>query len=400
MQSQLVKSLSLSRCRRINSAGFKRAGPSVTQRLNSTSAPKTKPSPALVQQLRKETSCSIQKAIQALSTTSNDYQKAVEWIQADLAQAGQKAATKLSSRTTSSGLVALSSLSNGLGVERIGNVGIPLRVGVVEVGCETDFVARSSVFEKLCRDLAWSIGFYADEGGVGPSRQYIQTVDVQSILEAPMVSEPSGAGEESAESSARQFEATSPAISIQTAITNTITLVGEKITLKRAASVTALPLPLESTSTLSAGMYAHNSTAPKEARGLSGTIGGVALLRLKADNLRGLILPETQGGHGTEWRAEYRGLERAIARQLVGFETNGLRAKEGENGPVDDGPAPLYSQPFHTYGPLAARIARYQNLNLDTVGGALDAWGPASGMEQGSVEVLEYLKWKVGEETP
>ncbi|CAG7853826.1 SubName: Full=Uncharacterized protein {ECO:0000313/EMBL:CCA67744.1} [Serendipita indica DSM 11827] len=384
MQSQLVKSLSLSRCRRINSAGFKRAGPSVTQRLNSTSAPKTKPSPALVQQLRKETSCSIQKAIQALSTTSNDYQKAVEWIQADLAQAGQKAATKLSSRTTSSGLVALSSLSNGLGVERIGNVGIPLRVGVVEVGCETDFVARSSVFEKLCRDLAWSIGFYADEGGVGPSRQYIQTVDVQSILEAPMVSEPSDI--------TRYFD---PNGHYEYHYTRR-----REITLKRAASVTALPLPLESTSTLSAGMYAHNSTAPKEARGLSGTIGGVALLRLKADNLRGLILPETQGGHGTEWRAEYRGLERAIARQLVGFETNGLRAKEGENGPVDDGPAPLYSQPFHTYGPLAARIARYQNLNLDTVGGALDAWGPASGMEQGSVEVLEYLKWKVGEETP
>ena len=383
----------------MNASTFGLAGAPATRRLNSTSTPKTKPSPALVQQLRKQTSCSIQKAIQALSTTSNDYQKAVEWIQADLAQAGQKAANKLSSRTTSCGLIALSPLSNGSAVERIGNVGIPLRVGVVEVGCETDFVARSSVFEKLCRDLAWSIGFYADEGGVGPSRQYIQPVDVQSILEAPMVSEPGGLGEESAESSARQFEATSPAISIQTAILNTITLVGERITLKRATSVTALPLPLESTNALSVGMYAHNSTAPKEARGFSGTIGGVALLGLKANNLRGLVLPESQSERGGEWRVEYRGLERALARQLVGFETDGLRAKDGQNGPVDDGPAPLYSQPFHTYGPLASRVSRYQNLNLETVGSALDAWGPASGMEQGSVEVLEYLKWKVGEET-
>ncbi|CAG8724904.1 1209_t:CDS:2, partial [Acaulospora colombiana] len=239
-----------------------------------------KASPKLVQQLRKQTSCSISKAIQALSSTGNDYDKAIDWLQKDLEATGQKVVNKLSGRIAGNGLIGISPLSNG-GVDRVGNVGIPLRIGMVEVNCETDFVARSEVFEKLCRDLAWSIGFYAEDSA--SSRKYAQNIDVNSILEAPMLSEP--AIEETNSSS-------SNSTSISGAITNAMTRVGEKITLRRAACISAQPLLLESKLALSAGMYTHNSTTPKGARGMTGTVGGSILLQLRANNLRRLLLPE------------------------------------------------------------------------------------------------------------
>ncbi|PVF96074.1 hypothetical protein CPB86DRAFT_775959 [Serendipita vermifera] len=357
------------------------------QSLKHEKAAPAKASPKLVQQLRKQTSCSISKAIQALSSTRNDYDKAVEWLQKDLEATGQKVVNKLSGRTAGNGLIAISPLSNG-GVDRIGNVGIPLRIGMVEVNCETDFVARSEVFEKLCRDLAWSIGFYAEDSA--SSRKYAQKIDVNSILEAPMLSEPA----------IEETDGSSPnSTSINGAITNAMTRVGEKITLKRAACMSAQPLPLESKLALSAGMYTHNSTTPKGARGMTGTVGGSVLLQLRASNLRRLLLPEGDGGN-SEWRGSFRALERALARQIVGFETTGIKA-DGNVTPEasTDGPLPLYSQEFHSYIPIAARNEKYANIPLNNIESALSAWSIASGMEgDAGVEVLNYLKWRVGEE--
>ncbi|KAG8848418.1 Elongation factor Ts, mitochondrial [Serendipita sp. 411] len=363
--------------------------------MNSTSAtPKIKPSPALVQQLRKETSCSIQKAILALSTTSNDYQKALEWIHKDLTEAGQKAVSKLSGRTTSCGLVAISPLSNGLGVEAVGNIGSPLRVGMVEVNCETDFVARSQVFEKLCRDLAWSIGFYADNAAT-PSTGVVP-MDIEALMEAPLMTEPTEKSQDGTLAPGNGDQLTS----IRSAIANAVTRVGEKIMFRRAAAITSSPVPPTSDSALSVGLYAHNSTTPADAKGSSGTVAGAVLVRLKAENLKSLLLSQFQDPRGVEWRKEYRGLERALARQLVGFETIGIKAltTPGSQGGAQEGPMPLYAQEFHTYGPLAARLPRYEGLDLRNVGRSLEQWSKASGIENGTVEVLEYLKWKVGEE--
>jgi elongation factor Ts len=365
----------------------------VPARSNST-APRAKPTPALVQQLRKQTSCSIQKAIQALSSTGNDYAKAIEWLSKDLALSAQKTATKLSGRIAGNGLVAISPLSNGVGTERIGNLGIPLRVGMVELNCETDFVARSEVFEKLARDLAWAVGFYAEDV-VGPTGS-IQKMDVDSIMDAPMLHEPALDAAQGTGAASPSMEET---VAIRSAIANTVTRVGEKIVLKRAATISSLPLPLESNSALSVGVYAHNSTSPKGARGTTGTVAGAVLLKLRANNLRRLLLQEVEGdATGTTWRADYRGLERALARQVVGFETAGVKA-----GAVcatgDEQPIPLYAQEFHTYVPLASRNPRYEGLPLDNVGRALGAWSSASGMEgESTVEVLDFLKWRIGED--
>lgn len=359
-----------------------------------STAPKVKPTPALVQQLRKQTSCSIQKAIQALSSTENNYEKAVEWLSKDLALSGEKATTKLAGRTAGNGLVAISPLSNGVGADRIGNLGIPLRVGMVELNCETDFVARSEVFEKLARDLAWAIGFYAESAS--GSTNAFQKVDIESIMDAPMLHEPLA---QDAPSVPPNMEENSAITSIRSSIANTVTRVGEKIILKRAASLSSHPLPLQSSTAFSAGVYAHNTTAPKGALGTSGTIASAVLIQLRADNLRQLALPESSSSKiGADWRADYRGLERALARQIVGFETSGIKAS-AVSPASDGGPTPLYSQEFNTYAPLASRNPRYEGLPLDNVVHALESWSGASGMEgESTVEVLDFLKWRVGEE--
>jgi elongation factor Ts len=392
---------------------------SPTTRANSTGAAagKVKPTPVLVQQLRKETSCTIQKAIQALTESSNDYEQALVWLQSDKAAAGQKALQKLAGRVAGNGLIAISPLSNGrIGgvMQQVGNIGIPLRIGMVEVNCETDFVARSAVFEKLCRDLAWAIGFYADEGHRLPSvnafsspegQKHVRSVDIQSIMEAPMLCEPS--------SSSPSTETQSN--TVQGAIAQTIGLVGEKISLKRAAVISApsFPLTLSSHSSqptscpdfiataLSVGIYAHNSTTPKGTSSTSGTIAAAALVRLRAPNLKDLILSstETSKGGNEEWIAEYRQFERALARQIVGYPTLGIKSSAESAADVGEGgPLPLYSQAFDTYAAIAARIPRYQKLPLENVESALKGWGIASGMQDGEVEVLDYLKWTVGEE--
>lgn len=380
-------------------------------RHNST-APKIKPTPALVQRLRKETSCTIQKAIHALTQTANDYSAAIEWLQKDQSTSNQKTLQKLSGRVAGKGLIAISPLSDGKnfnrnGGEQVGNIGIPLRVGMVEVNCETDFVARSEVFEKLCRDLAWAIGFHYSPNSSSETFSYpqkeekcIDIVNTQAFLGAPMLHEPA--------SQVSPPSLTDAESDIQGAIAHTMSLVGEKITLRRAAVISAPPYPLTLSgfdspagnfipTALSVGIYAHNSTAAVSSRGSSGTIGTAVLTRLRARNLGELALPKEGEDRHKEWKAEYRQLERALARQIVGFPTSGVRSIPGENdGSVAEaGVLPLYKQPFDTYMAIASRNPKYEKVQLDSVESALSGWANASGLD-GSVEVIDYLKWSVG----
>ena len=77
----------------------------------------------------------------ALGECSGDEEKAVAWLR----EKGLAAAAKRADRTAAEGVVELYSHGNG-------------RVGVmVEVNCETDFVARSDEFRKFAHELALQI---------------------------------------------------------------------------------------------------------------------------------------------------------------------------------------------------------------------------------------------------
>ena len=91
----------------------------------------------LVKELRQKTGAGIMDCKQALIESSDDVDKAIDWLrQKGLASAGKK-----SGRTTNEGIIA-SYIHAGS------------KVGVlIEVNCETDFVARNDEFKAMAKDL-------------------------------------------------------------------------------------------------------------------------------------------------------------------------------------------------------------------------------------------------------
>ena len=95
----------------------------------------------LVKELRRKTGAGIMDCKQALVENADDIGKAIDWLrQKGLATAGKKAG-----RATNEGVIA-SYIHPGS------------KVGVlIEVNCETDFVARNDEFQSLVRDLTLQI---------------------------------------------------------------------------------------------------------------------------------------------------------------------------------------------------------------------------------------------------
>jgi elongation factor Ts len=97
-------------------------------------------SAAMVKELREKTGAGMMDCKKALSETAGDFGKAEEWLR----KTGITGAAKKSGRAVAEGLVG-SYVHNG-------------KVGVlVEVNCETDFVARNDDFQALVKELALQI---------------------------------------------------------------------------------------------------------------------------------------------------------------------------------------------------------------------------------------------------
>ncbi len=95
----------------------------------------------LVKELREKTGAGILDCQKALTDTGNDIGKAIDFLR----KKGLAAAEKKAGRETKEGLVSA--------YIHPGN-----RVGVlVEVNCETDFVARNEEFQALVKDIALQI---------------------------------------------------------------------------------------------------------------------------------------------------------------------------------------------------------------------------------------------------
>jgi len=95
----------------------------------------------MIKALRAETSAGVLDCRKALQESNGDFQKAVEWLR----EKGMLTAANRSDRETSNGVVEMYSHGGG-------------RVGVmVEVNCETDFVARSDQFRTLAHEIALQI---------------------------------------------------------------------------------------------------------------------------------------------------------------------------------------------------------------------------------------------------
>lgn len=94
-----------------------------------------------VRELREKTSAGIMDCKRALAETEGDMEKAVLFLR----EKGLAAAAKKATRGATDGLVS-SYIHAG------GKIGV-----LIEVNCETDFVARTEEFQDLVRDLAMHV---------------------------------------------------------------------------------------------------------------------------------------------------------------------------------------------------------------------------------------------------
>lgn len=107
-----------------------------------------------VKELRDRTGAGMMECKQALTETGGDMEKAIDLLRAR----GAAKAAKRAERETKEGAV-------GAYIHMGGRIGV-----LVEVGCETDFVAKTDDFQQLVRDIAMHV---AAAGPTGVSRDDI-----------------------------------------------------------------------------------------------------------------------------------------------------------------------------------------------------------------------------------
>jgi len=119
---------------------------------------------AAVRELRQRTGIGMMECKKALVETEGDLEKAVEYLR----KRGMAAVEKRAGREANEGVV-ISYIHPGS------------RLGVlVEVNCETDFVARTDDFQKFARDVAMHI---AAEGPVAVSREDLEPAVIEKEKE-------------------------------------------------------------------------------------------------------------------------------------------------------------------------------------------------------------------------
>ena len=109
----------------------------------------------LVKQLRDKTGAGMMDCKKALIESDGDMEKAMEWLR----QKGITSAEKKAGKTTAEGLV-------GSYIHTGGRVGV-----LVEINCQTDFVARNEAFLALVKDVAMQIA-------ASPNVEYVRVEDI------------------------------------------------------------------------------------------------------------------------------------------------------------------------------------------------------------------------------
>jgi elongation factor Ts len=95
----------------------------------------------MVKELREKTGAGMMDCKEALSVSGGDFEKAIDHLR----KKGMSAATKRSSKAAKDGNIA-SYIHMG------GKIGV-----LVEVNCETDFVAKTDDFQRFVKDMAMHI---------------------------------------------------------------------------------------------------------------------------------------------------------------------------------------------------------------------------------------------------
>ncbi|EXC20561.1 Elongation factor Ts [Morus notabilis] len=199
----------------------------------------------LIKQLRERTSAPIKDVKASLIDCNWD----IEAAQKDLRKRGKVLASKKSSRTAAEGLLALAQNET--------------KAALIELNCETDFVARNEIFQYLALALAKRALLINN-----PSQPSSEVLPV---------------GPEHLEELTLNLEhqKLSGETTIQNAITELAAIMGENVKLRRGFVISASPNGVLST-------YLHTSPQP----GL-GRIAGVLSLEVEDGNLQSEALQQT-----------------------------------------------------------------------------------------------------------
>ena len=188
-------------------------------------------SASLVRDLREKTGAGIMDCKKALTAANLDFEEAVTFLR----EKGLASAAKRADKATSEGLV-------GSYIHAGGRVGV-----LVEINCETDFVAKTEEFQSLVKDIAMHIA------ALNP--YYIRREDVpQDVIEkersiyktqAAQSNKPEKVIEKMVDGKIEKFfqEAClleqafvkNPDTTVKDLLTATLTKLGENISIKRFA---------------------------------------------------------------------------------------------------------------------------------------------------------------------
>ncbi|NEP12438.1 MAG: translation elongation factor Ts [Symploca sp. SIO2C1] len=113
----------------------------------------------LVKELRDKTGAGMMDCKKALKESKGDISKATEWLR----QKGITSAEKKAGRVAAEGIV-------GSYIHTGGRVGV-----LVEVNCETDFVARREEFQELVKNIAMQIA-------ACPNVEYVKVEDIPAEI--------------------------------------------------------------------------------------------------------------------------------------------------------------------------------------------------------------------------
>jgi len=96
---------------------------------------------SMVKELRDKTGAGMMDCKEALATSGGDFEKAIDFLR----KKGMSAATKRSSKAAKDGVIASY-------IHMAGKIGV-----MVELNCETDFVAKTDDFRLLAKELTMHI---------------------------------------------------------------------------------------------------------------------------------------------------------------------------------------------------------------------------------------------------
>ena len=185
----------------------------------------------LVKQLREKTGAGIMDCTTALSDSSGDMEKAIEFLR----KKGLATAAKRAGRAVSEGTIQ-SYIHTG------GKLGV-----MVEVGCETDFVAKNEDFQEFARNIAMHIAA-SNPLGISPEDIPQETLDKEMEIykaQAKETGKPDNILEKIAQGKLQKFikenclmdqpYVRNPDISVADLLNELIAKIGENITIKRFA---------------------------------------------------------------------------------------------------------------------------------------------------------------------